>query len=374
MDLKHGENSRGKQVVKVIEFDINAKDYIKLNFLSEVINTSLIDFFVFLEIDGIEKNFKNIRADKSVYRFNNFNVSEDATQNVITFRPVVIGCYSYFKIITSTPVKIDIVKNGTTTVAKEFIVPVGETKIEFDPQGVQRYVMRLNDSVQDNISNAVSANATVQATHEVSTQPTVDPLQNPFGDFDGFDGIANIQTPSPTSVIEERKIEASPFEPSLTSYESSVPASSVPVPTNQGISIEDRKNYEERMSQLDASNSRLESDISNIEAKIRELESMNASLVSRKRNLIEYMDKLQAEYDKDYQSYEADVEEIKSKYMIDDEILKMYAGKDVVSIEELLQRAEADISQIEEQIRVFVEAQQRKTADIENELRIGKKE
>lgn len=372
MDLKHGGNSRRKQVVKVIEFDVNAKDYIKLNFLSEVISTSTIDFFVYLEIDGVEKNYKDIRTDKSVYRLNNFNVSEDTTQNVITFRPVVVGCYSYFKIITNNPVRIDIVKNSTTTVAKEFNIPIGETKIEFEPQGIKRYIMRLNESVIGIVPNVATPNVTVQSIAEEVVQPAVDPLKNPFGDFGGFENISDNQTPSDTNVNDERRVESSSFEPSFTTIESSVPESSAP--TNQGLSNEAKNDYKNRISQLETSNSRLEADVRDLEVNIRELENKNATLVLNKKNLIKHMDKLQTEYEKDYQSYEADVEEIKSKYTIDDEILKMYAGKDVVSIEELLQKVETDILQIEEQVRIFVEAQQRKTVEIENELKIGKKE
>jgi hypothetical protein len=52
----------------------------------------------------------------------------------------------------------------------------------------------------------------------------------------------------------------------------------------------------------------------------------------------------------------------------------MYADKEVVPVEELIERAKSDINQVEEQVRVFIDAQARKTAEIENELKIGKKE
>ena len=84
------------------------------------------------------------------------------------------------------------------------------------------------------------------------------------------------------------------------------------------------------------------------------------------------MDKLQNEYDKDYSNYSSDVEEISSRYNIDAEILKLYADKDITPIEDLLKKAEDDIKQIEEQIKLFVEAQEKKTAEIEGELKIGK--
>ena len=181
---------------------------------------------MFLEIDGVEKDYNDIRSEKSVYRFNNFNVSEDTTQNTITFRPVVIGCYSYFKIISSTSVKIDIVKNGTTTVAKEFDIPSGETKIEFEPKGVQSYIMRLNDSALGNIPmTPLESNASNQISQEDTSHTVIDPFQNPFGDFGGFDSsssISNTNVPTIVPMIEEEKEKTSPSASTYTSFEQSV--------------------------------------------------------------------------------------------------------------------------------------------------------
>ena len=293
----HGKSLKRKQGVKVTEFDVMAKDYIKLGFLNEVVSQNSVSFNVFLESEGVEKKFMDIRTEKNVYRFNNFNVSEDATQNTITFRPIVIGCYLYFKISTSAPLTLEIIKNGTTTVAKQFVLGIGENKIEFAPQGTQKYVMKIEES---------------------------------------------------------------------TNYE--VPPAVPPIPTYYN------KEDENKREQLLQSNARLEAEISSIQSEISELEKKNEQLVNNKKYLISHFEKLQAEYNKDYSSYEADIEEIKQKYTIDEEILKMYADKEITSIEELISRSENDIKEIEEQTRIFIEAQQRKTAEIENELKIGKKE
>ena len=115
----------------------------------------------------------------------------------------------------------------------------------------------------------------------------------------------------------------------------------------------------------------------NIEAlneSIRQLEAKNRQLADGKKELTDRLDKLKAEYDKDYIKYEDDLKEISDKYKIDTEILKLYGEKNITPIEELLARAESDIIAIEEQIKNFVEAQQRKTTEIEEELKIGKKE
>ena len=125
---------------------------------------------------------------------------------------------------------------------------------------------------------------------------------------------------------------------------------------------------------MERSNSILENDIAGLENRIGELERKNGELIEKKKSLTSRLDKLQEEFDKAYSNCDSDVEEISSRYHIDAEILKLYAGKEVTPIEELLKRAEENIRQIEEQIRAFVEAQERKTAEIENELKIGKKD
>ncbi|MCI8306750.1 MAG: hypothetical protein HFH14_01750 [Lachnospiraceae bacterium] len=295
------------------EFEVSAKDYIKLGFLSEVTEQKNVVFNVYLESDGIEKNFLDIRTDKNVYRFNNFNVSEDATRNTITFRPIVIGCYSYFRINSLAPLTLAVIKNGTTTVARQFVLQTGDNKIEFVPQGLSKYVMKIEEN----------------------------------------------EMPADSSVMPEA--------PPAPSEDSSVTPEAPP------IYAEDPA-YAEKKEQLLQSHSGLEADIREIQKEIADLEAKNGQLVNNKNHLMSHLEKLQAEYDKDYASYEADMEEIKSKYTIDDEILKMYADKEVTPIEELIARCENDIKEMEEQARIFIEARQRKTADIENELKIGKKE
>ena len=299
------------------EFDVMARDYIKLGFLNEVVNQNSVRFSVFLESEGIEKNFKDIRSEKNVYRFNNFNVSEDATQNTITFRPIVIGCYSYFKLETPVPLALDIIKNGTATIAKRFMLRAGEIKIEFDPQGTQKYIMKIEEHETEKTDNAITRfeSGTQQNNHFTASNAAT---------------IPSVQT-----------------------------------------------NYQEtegKRDQLIQSNSCLENDIVSLQAEIRALEAKKEQLILNKKNLVSHLEKLQTEYEKDYSSYETDIRDIKGRFVIDEELLKMYADKEVTPIEELILKSENDIGEMEEQARIFIEAQQRKTSEIESELKIGKKE
>lgn len=253
--------------MRVTEYDVMAKDNIRLCFLDEVVNQKNVAFRVFLESDGEEKSFLNIRTSANTYRFNNFNVIEDEASNAIVFCPIVVGCYTYFIINNSEPLTIEVVRKGALESDRQFVLEPGENKIELIPTGIKSYVMRLDENS-----------------------------------------------------------------------------------TN---------------SQLVQSNEELEAMIIDIQNKIDDIKAKNEQLTSDKAKLLDSLEKLQAEYDKDYTAYEADVEEIKSKFHIDEEILKMYAGKDVHSIEELMARSENDIKEIEQQLKIFIEAQQRKTDDIE---------
>lgn len=134
------------------------------------------------------------------------------------------------------------------------------------------------------------------------------------------------------------------------------------------------KKREDAINQLDMLNALLQKDVDALEIRGSELGRKNKELAEKKRNLTSHLDRLQEEFDKDYSKFSADVADISARYKIDAEILRLYADKEVVPIEELLRRAEDDVRQIEEQVRVFVEAQERKTAEIEKELKIGKKD
>ncbi|MGN0382961.1 MAG: hypothetical protein ACI4DS_01725 [Eubacterium sp.] len=362
------------------EFDVMAKDYIKLGFLDETINQKSITFNVYLESEGAEKSFLDIRTDRNVYRFNNFNVSEDVTQNTITFRPIVIGCYSYFKINSMMPITLEIIKNGTTTVAQQFVLAPGENKIEFDPQGIQKYIMKIEEGTNTGVQDANSIPST-DIVEEKTGSSSINPFDSPFGGGDSFGtfGLGSHSLSDNEQDLNSNSLFGDDFSSQGSAFSNIQKnndadfngfANSQSVVSEQPfVNEEDVK----RKEQLQQSNARLEADISSIQNEINQLEKKNEQLVNNKKNLISHLEKLQAEYDKDYSSYEADIEEIKSKYTIDDEILKMYADKEVTPIEELIARSEKDIKEIEEQVRLFIEAQQRKTASIESELKIGKK-
>lgn len=83
---------------------------------------------------------------------------------------------------------------------------------------------------------------------------------------------------------------------------------------------------------------------------------------------------LRDEYDKDYSKFQADIDEIKGRYTVDQSILEFYKDKDLVPTEDLLRQTDDLVQRVEEQIRLFVTAQQNKSDEIEKALKVGKKE
>ena len=364
------------------EFEINKKDYIKLNLYKETVVQKTVEFKLFLEIDNVEKDLFDVR-NGSKYRFNNFNVTEDEIENYITFRPITIGCYLYFRLICQTPVRIDIVKNGSSTVAQSYDIPIGETKIEFDPKGIDACLMKLDITPGMSKSNPLPAQSSKPETDDSGSfgggfdmpllfdaAPTtpVEPVDKgkngteAKSDFPGFDqdfagsGFLAPHIEQPVAVTEQKKNKSTPTRE--FDFNNS----------------EEVREKEQRIEQLNKSNEALQQSIDSLNESIRQLEEKNQQLVDGKKDLTYRLDKLQAEYDKDYSKYEDDLKEISAKYHIDAEIVKLYGGQNITTIEELFARAELDITIIEEQIKNFVEAQQRKTVEIEEELKIGKKE
>lgn len=367
------------------EYEFFSKDYIKFYMLNETVNTRAVSFKLFLESDGNEKDFFDVRTQgRNVYRFNNFNVSEDATNNCITFRPNVVGCYVYFSIGTQSAIKVEIIRNGTNTVAEAFDLPAGTTKLDFHPQGTKKYDLKLTfDSAVPETVPQPQANT---PSPGAAAEPALNPFETDFTDFS-----ANVYTPpsvAPAPVIDTPKPEPytapapsvygtpAPAEPAANPYSAPAPQPAPAISSfgsDQYVS-EQVKERQRTIDQLERSNDRLGDDIADLEKKIRDLEGKNQQLIDKKKNLTSHLEKLQEEFDKDYSNYSADVEEINSRFNIDAEILKLYEDKDVTPIETLIQNAEDSIKAVEDQIRVFIEAQERKTAEIENELKIGKKE
>ena len=180
------------------EYEFFSKDYIKFYVLNETVGSKTVTFKLFLESDGTEKDFLDIRASgRNVYRFNNFNVSEDVTNNCITFRPNVVGCYVYFLIASENPIKVEIIKNGTNTAAQAFELGEGESRIEFQPNGTRKYDMKITNIRAD-------AGVSDTAGGVIRREPVKEQTANPFDtDFNAPSPFDNPKSAAPNQVQKE---------------------------------------------------------------------------------------------------------------------------------------------------------------------------
>lgn len=164
------------------------------------------------------------------------------------------------------------------------------------------------------------------------------------------------------------------FQQSPSVEQSSQPSGSVSgfsVPYVETEGIRDRR---EKVQNLQQNNDRTAQEVEKLEKQIAELENRSRQLFDSKSSLISHLEISQREYDKDYSKFQADIDEIKGRYTVDQSILEFYKDKDLVPIEDLLRQTDELVQRVEEQIRLFVTAQQNKSDEIEKALKVGKKE
>ncbi len=258
-------------------FEFYGKDSLKLYCLKEAVQDGTVSFRLFLESDGAERDIHDVRTPgQPRYRFNNFNITEDPSDNSITFCPNVIGCYVYIAIKSPQPIKSEIIRKGETAPAESFELDEGEIKVGFCPQGLRMY-------------------------------------------------IVYVETDEPLTEEQQSELAA-----------------------------------------IESSNEQLEAEISGFLRQKEELERKNRELTAQRDKLAGDIELLKAECENDYSQAQSDAGELEAQYEIDKNVLEYYKSNGVTPVEELLAKAGEDIKKLEEQIKVFVKAAEKRAAEIEN--------
>lgn len=340
------------------EFVLIKKDIVRLNFLKEITDKS-ISMKLFLEADGKEKDINEIKqAGQTQYRFNNFNVIENSAENTITFNHNVIGCLLYLKISTNKKVSVDLIKKDTNTVSQTIEILPGETKITFNPNANKQY-----DITVEQLKSIQAAKGSVSDTNNAEIKPE----NMEFHSLPGFDtlNVLNVNKQK-KSRISRPDATASNNVPDNTNASNNSASTQTISTTQPDIKPVKNQVNAQQVDNLQHQVNTLQGEISDMNAQIEKLNNQIKQLENNKKNLKNHLDKLQAEYDKNYKEFDAEAKKIAENYHIDAEILEMYKDKDIVPVEELLKKANDDNTQLENQIRVFVSAQERKIANIEN--------
>lgn len=97
----------------------------------------------------------------------------------------------------------------------------------------------------------------------------------------------------------------------------------------------------------------------------------------RQQNALDYrakLERIEAEYQKDYSALTDDIEEMKSRMKADAAVVEYYKDRDITPIETLFDEINAKLDEAEVQIRLFIEAKQRKTMEIESAIKSDKRQ
>ena len=79
----------------------------------------------------------------------------------------------------------------------------------------------------------------------------------------------------------------------------------------------------------------------------------------------EKVQKIEEELKKDYTAAQTQLDECKTQLEIDKRVLEYYKDKDVKPIEEIFKEIQQKFDEAEKQIALFIQAQQKKTMEIE---------
>lgn len=373
------------------EVQIFSKDKVKLNILHDVLG-GLIKLGFQLENGAVKDYATAIHEEgKRVNVLGKFNLSEDVTGgDSLTIRPIMID--APLKILfqstsTFSGKKASVVRGVTKAVEQEFEISSETTSIEFVPQGKQHYTMRVSAG-----GGVVTAATQPPQKPKAKITPTHNPVITPIADvpastpesFDEFvipsasptpedDRFAGFEINSGFGASDDRFASFDIDPLSVVSTPTSSPA--IPdIPKQDKKPADFSGHVYAPDTEVSPTSPQTDAELQRIEREISVIERQQNQLSQKKQSAIDHLAKIEAEYKKDYASLEKELEDVKSRMEADASIIEHYKDQDVLPVEVILREARLKLDEAEEQIRFFIEAKQRKTMEIENEIKSNKKQ
>ena len=96
-------------------------------------------------------------------------------------------------------------------------------------------------------------------------------------------------------------------------------------------------------------------------------------LRERRKSAKELLTKLEAEYEKDYDEYQRELEEYRQQYNVDQSVIEFYRDNDIQPIEDIMKELSEKLTQAEQQIRLIILGRQKKTMEIETQVKSNKR-
>lgn len=371
------------------EIQVFSKDLIKLNILQDVLG-GMVNLAFQLN-NGVAEDFATSihKEGKRVQVYGKFNISEDPAGEVLTIRPIMIE--GSLKILFQTNAsfsgkKASVIRGSTKNVEQEYEISSETAYIEFVPQDKQSYLMKVengNGAATTPIACDTPWTSRTSTVHASKPQPKSEiKLQQSSANFEEVVIPSNQE-----SSIDERfqgfdlGTDFGTHDERFTSFDMnndtvvSSPQKNITVKPAEEIETGNAINSN---SIHPASKSLLEDagddDLRRIEQEIAVVERQQGQFSRKKQSAIDHLEKIEAEYKKDYASLEKDLDEIKSRMEADALVIEHYKDQDVMPIETIFQEIRLKLEEAEQQIRFFIEAKQRKTMEIENEIKSNKKQ
>ena len=303
------------------EIELFGKDSVKLNILKELVSG---DINISMSLNGgvYQDYLSQIHREGSRMQvLGKFNLSENPNGDVLTIRPIMVSgllkvTFGFSGQPFSGEKKVSVFRSATKTIERKYDVNDMLTSVEFIPQGNVKYMLRLT-----------YGDAESEALPDEPERPAVaapDLTESP-DDFDVLTSPVAEEPPKPEP-------PASPAPPAPADPEPATPE-------------EDVTAAEERLE------------------KLRE----------RRKSAKELLTKLEAEYEKDYDEYQRELEEYRQQYNVDQSVIEFYRDNDIQPIEDIMKELSEKLTQAEQQIRLIILGRQKKTMEIETQVKSNKR-
>ena len=300
--------------------ELFGRDSVKLNILKELKSGNIS---ISLAQDGGEAQdyISRIRREGSrVQVFGKFNISEDPSGEVLTIRPITVSgalrvTFGFSGQQSDAEKKLCIFRSATKTVERQYDISEMLTSIEFIPQGNVKYLLRLT-----------------------------------------YGGPQEDELPAAASVPETNAAEHAglPLDPDVPTS----PADAFTQPSEPDRTAEPE----------------VDPEMEKIQAEIKKAEEKLNNLRQRRQSAKDMLSKLESEYEKDYGEFASELEEYRLRYGADQSVIDYYRDNDIQPIEELLKEISDKLEQAEKQISVVILGRQKKTMEIENEVKSNKRQ
>ncbi|MDD6490139.1 MAG: hypothetical protein PUG48_10075 [Clostridia bacterium] len=290
------------------EFEIFRKDLIKLNIYKEVVadKTVLLDFF--LDGSAVGTDYSQDIHDENIVmnRYGCFNISEDKNSGSITIRPALVKLSLKISITCRQPFNdnktLTVYRDGKTEAETSFDITNNCESIELIPEN-DKYIMKINYS--ENVSDTENTVNAQQAETPVQAANTVNNQQT--------------ETPIQTENIQPTAVQ--------NTVQPVVETNNPPTPS--------------------------------VENKPENQNKSTGEIPQQK------LDAIKTESEKDYEQYAEKLGTVKAEYEFDKSVIEYYKDHDLVPIEKIFAEIDEKLKSAEEQIKLFVEARQNKTKEIE---------